>query len=112
MHAKSRGVAQAKTLYRDACRLVAVDYHPPPNAVLNCPEDFGLVYDIVFSDRDGELATASYHATGCESLSMSATGTDSSTMVMGPQASAQAEPFDAALAAILGIGVATLHGPL
>lgn len=113
MHARSRNVAQAATLYQDACRLVAVDYHLPPNAKVDCPNDIGLHYDIVFSNRSGELATANYAATGCESFSMAwgAPWTQSSTMVMGPQASAKAGPFDAALAAILGVGVATLHRP-
>lgn len=112
LQGESRTAAQAKTLYRAACRLVAVNYHLPPKTAINCPADFGLVYHIVFSSQQGTLGTATYEASGCESLSMElATGTHRSTMILGARAPALRGPFDAALAAILQVPVATIHGP-
>lgn len=97
-------MAQAKTLYRTACRLVAVGYRPPPHEPIACPADFGLVYDIAFSGQSGSLATASYHASGCGRLSMLlSSGAHLSTWILGPRAPALDKPFDAALVAVLGV---------
>lgn len=108
---ESRNATQARRLYGTACRLAAVHAQFTPGAAVSCPADFGLVYDIVFFDRGARLATASYHASGCQTLSMvSASGPRLSTVILGKRAPALAKPFDAALVAILGGPISPLHG--
>lgn len=111
--ASSRDGRQARNLFVAACRLVAVNAHPPRGSVISCPEDFGVVYVAVFHDRQNrELATATYLATGCQSLKMQVPPrAELSTLVIGEKAPALAVPFVAALAATIGVPQSGISGP-
>jgi hypothetical protein len=108
LSASTGDAAASRRLYAAACRLVQTDVHP---GIISCPADFGVVYLISFRSARSSVATATYAATGCHSLTMRTADGSRSTVVMGSRAPALEPAFRSALAAVLQVPVGDLGWP-
>jgi hypothetical protein len=106
-----RSAPLVRRLYDDLCVIVGHPYQLPPGAVVDCPDDFGLTYRGVFYAAGRKLASFSYAASGCESITLSVGPQQASTMILGPAAAAEPATFDADFAAVLGVPTAAVHMP-
>jgi hypothetical protein len=106
-----RSAPLVRRLYDDLCVIVGHPYHLPPGAVISCPADFGLTYTGVFYAAGRKLASFSYAASGCESITLSAGQQQVNTMILGPAAAAEPATFDADFAAVLGVPASAVHMP-
>jgi hypothetical protein len=93
-----RQVAQVRALFGQVCAAVN---HPAPTQVMHCPVDFGTTYLGTFYDGSRVLATFTYGASGCERVSLTASGKTQATMVYG-RAAAAAPHLATDLAAVIG----------
>ena len=100
--------ASARALYLDICRTVAVKV--TLEGPTSCPNDFGLHYLGRFFDRDRQIASFDWAASGCEYMSLTVSGQTASTYLAGPTSSEPAS-LEPDLAGILGVSVTDLHQP-
>jgi len=108
--ATERRAGVARRLYDDMCVIAGHPPHLPPNAVLNCPADFGLMYRGVFYLRRQTLAVFTYAASGCNALSLSVGGDQANTLICCNKIALVAQPsLDAGLAAMFGVQAGTIH---
>ena len=95
-----RHATLVRALFADFCTAIAhgVTLHP----VTMCPANFGTSYTGTFYAGDRVLATFIYGPTGCQYLTLTATGRTRGTLLIGAAAAA-APHLRADLAAVLGL---------
>jgi len=103
-----RNPALVRALFGDFCKIVAHPY--VPKTPVNCPAAFGIDYTGTFYDGHRELATFVYGASGCQTVHVTAAGTTSYSLVMGPAANA-APHLGADLAAVVGVPRSAMSSP-
>ncbi len=106
-------VTQRKTklvraLFGDLC--AAVTHPARTKGVLHCPADFGADYAGTFYDGSRTLASFTYSASGCQTVSVTAAGKTHATLMIG-SAAAAAPHLAADMAAVLGVPMRRLATP-
>jgi len=96
-----------RALFRDFCQVVS--HKDTPKGTINCPNDIGLSYSGKFYDASRLLATFVYSASGCQTVSITASGKSSSSMVYGTAATA-APHLESDMAKTLGLTVSSAFG--
>jgi hypothetical protein len=104
-----RKPALVRAMFGDLCKIVADAY--VPKTPVHCPAAFGLNYSGTFYDGQRKLATFSYGATGCQTVTVTAAGKSRHSLVMGPAATA-APHLDADMAAVLGLPKSAVYNPV
>ena len=90
--------AKVQAFFGQLCAAVT---HPAPSQLIHCPADIGTAYAGTFYDGSRVLATFTFAASGCERVSVTATGKTLATMVYG-RAAAAAPHLTSDLVAIVG----------
>lgn len=97
-----------RALFGQFCE--AVRHPDTAKGVMHCPADFGIAFTGTFYDGSRVLAGFVYGATGCQTVSLTASGKTQFTTVAGPAAAA-APKLRADMAAVLGEPVSMLATP-
>jgi hypothetical protein len=92
--------ALVRALFGQFC--AAVSHPSKAKGTVRCPMDLGISYLGTFYDGSRPLAKFVYGASGCQTVSLTADGKTSSTMVLGTAATAAPE-LRADMAAVLGV---------
>jgi hypothetical protein len=107
--ATERRAPVVRRLFHDMCVIAAHPANLPPGATLSCPDDFGLTYSGVFEAGNKTLATFTYHASGCNALSLSAGPNQASSLIWSKAALAVQPSLDAGLATAFGVRADAIH---
>jgi hypothetical protein len=92
--------SEVRALFRDFCAVVT---HPDTSSkTLFCPNDIGLAYGGTFYDGGRVLATYTYAVSGCQVVTVNASGKHQSAVVRGTAAAA-APNLETDLAKVLGM---------
>jgi hypothetical protein len=103
-----RDIAKVRALFNDLC--AAVTHPDTSTGVVHCPADFGVDYVGTFYDGSRNLATFTYGASGCPTVSLTASGKTKATLMLGNALKA-APHLAADLAAVLGVPKSQLATP-
>jgi hypothetical protein len=96
-----------RALFGDFC--AAISHAPTPPPIISCPADFGTTYVGTFLDGRRALATFIYAVTGCQRISITASGHTRATLLIG-SAAAAAPHLKADMAAVLGVPESQIYG--
>jgi hypothetical protein len=102
-----RHASLVRALLGEFC--AALDHPDVPQTPLHCPIDIGTTYTGTFYAGQRVLATFVYVPTGCQRLSLSASGKTRATFMIGTAAAA-APHLKADLAAVLGLPESQVDG--
>ena len=97
---RQHNATKVRALFGDFCSALAHATIPRPP--IFCPADFGSSYTGTFYDGRRVLATFDYTPTGCQRVSLTASGKSRSTFLIG-KAAAAAPHLKADMAAVLGL---------
>jgi hypothetical protein len=103
-----RNTALVRALFRDFCD--AVSHPAKATGLIHCPAALGMDYTGTFYDGTRSLATFVYGASGCQTLTVTASGMRQSTMLYGTAAAA-APHLQADMAAVLGVPKYAVSAP-
>jgi len=103
-----RNTAKVRALFNDLC--AAVTHPNTSGGVVHCPADFGVDYAGTFYDGGRSLASFTYGASGCPTVSLTASGKTKATLMLGNALKA-APHLAADLAAVLGVPKSQLGAP-
>ena len=106
---KQDNATLVRALFGDFCAAIAHAQTPPP--VMMCPADFGITYSGTFLDGRRALATFIYGVSGCERITLTASGHTRGTLLIGAAAAA-APHIKADMAAVLGQPESQIYGSL
>jgi hypothetical protein len=101
-----RNATLVRALFGDFCAAVN---HPAVSGLMGCPADFGTSYTGTFYDGQRILATFYYGVSGCQRLTVSASGKTRGTLLIG-RAAAAAPHLKADMAAVLGLPESQVYG--
>jgi hypothetical protein len=102
-----RHASLVRALFGEFC--AALDHPDLPQTPLHCPIDIGTTYTGTFYAGQRVLATFVYVPTGCQRLSLTASGKTRATFMIGTAAAA-APHLKADLAAVLGLPQSQVDG--
>jgi hypothetical protein len=102
-----RNAKLVRALFGDFCAAIA---HAETPSLISCPADFGTTYAGTFLDGRRVLATFVYAVTGCQRITLTASGQTRGTLLIG-RAAAAAPHIRADMAAVLGLPVSKVYGP-
>jgi hypothetical protein len=103
-----RNTAKVRAFFNDVC--AAVTHPNRGGGVVHCPADFGVDYVGTFYDGGRSLASFTYGAGGCPTVSLTASGKTRATLMLGNALKA-APHLAADLAAVLGVPKSQLAAP-
>jgi len=103
-----RNTAKVRAFFNQLC--AAVTHPNTSGGVVHCPADFGVDYVGTFYDGSRSLASFTYGASGCPTVSLTASGKTKATLLLGNALKA-APHLAADLAAVLGVPKSELGTP-
>ncbi len=103
-----RNTAKVRALFNDIC--AAVTHPNTSTGIVHCPADFGVDYVGTFYDGSRSLASFTYGASGCPTVSLTTSGKTKATLMLGNALKA-APHLAADLAAVLGVPKSSLAVP-
>jgi hypothetical protein len=108
LNVTQHNAALVHALFQDYCKVIAHPYNP--TRPVNCPMAFGLAYTGTFYDGKRELATFTYSASGCQTITLTTAGKTKRSLIMGPAATV-APGLDTDLAKVLGLPKSDVYSP-
>ncbi len=103
-----RDIAKVRALFNDVC--AAVTHPNTSSGIVHCPADFGVDYVGTFYDGSRTLASFTYGASGCPTVSLTTSGKTKATLMLGNALKA-APHLAADLAAVLGVPKSQIGTP-